>query len=528
MTMRELLSELRKSFKEPGNWAYYANQVEGTIANATAYGEANTKATRSLALKFNLSRREFADLLNTHFLAEAHSRRGSSRGILIAICGSCTHLEHEMYMRQAVDEEGEQVKICSVCATERYFHCGFCGLFKHRDHVSPLVQNRMCDTCWAAQRDHWLICGGCHREYNLEGRSDGRYQHYGAYWIRTEGTRMEETEPSTPEARFYCSTCRAPERSKCKPRQPEFDFPALCLGPHESFHAEEIKEVVTGGGDVTATGVTQIRKMINLKTAHGSTGIDLYEIDTDDFDRRWQTHEGNFPKRLAKLLLTERHLKLTEDLMAEIGNIAKQYTSKPGAHRVSLTRNINLPKAEFVNDNSCWWSDYWYSRCTLKSMGGFGIRLWAQQQKLAYHPNTGNVIDEGLKDVAVGRAWMIPLALTLRGTADNSRFGKWMPDAPLPAEAYVVFNGYDGRRSQDRAELLDFARIIAQMTGKSYRKIDFYAPSMYINGTRIGEDGTPKGVLIAEQSVCAENAKVEILTVPNQCSCPGHPAVRLR
>lgn len=292
------------------------------------------------------------------------------------------------------------------------------------------------------------------------------------------------------------------------------------------IHSDEIKEVTTGGGEVTAQGFAQIRRLVSAKTGGnlGLGGIDLSEIDRDDFDRRWQNAEGNMPKRIAKVLLTQRHMKLTEDLMAEIGNLAKQYTSKPGTHRISLTRNINGPRGEFVNDNSCWWSDYWYSRCTLKGMGGFGVRLWVTHAVNKINPNTGGVIAV-TEDRPVGRAWMIPVALT-NNPADKARYGAWKPDAMLPAPAYVIFNAYDGRSSHDRAELFDFARIIAQMTGKSYRKVGFRAPHMYINGSHLGTDDRPKGVLIAEQSICSSYDTVEILRNPNPCSCPGHPGGR--
>jgi len=237
---------------------------------------------------------------------------------------------------------------------------------------------------------------------------------------------------------------------------------------------------------------------------HGGGGVQLADLINPEygFDSRYQTKEGNFPKRVAKLLINLHNLKLTESLMSEIGNIAQRYTSKPGTYRLSITRNLNLPRTEFVNGDSCWWSSYWWSRCNLKSLGGFGLRTWEMGRYGEEKP--------------VGRAWMVPLGLT-RGVLVPA------PEA-LPAEAYVVFNGYGPHNT--RLDSLEFARMVALLTGKSYRKIDFMVNHhlMYINGTNVGSDSVGKGVLVAEQSICDATSSLTIRAIPNRCTCPGKPA----
>lgn len=515
MTVNEITAAFKAALKEAfiGSRNYYTDMLKAFLDNVWNYGETNTKNLRGWALRFDLSRREFADLCNAYFTVQGGSSRATR--YQVEICTTCTHLEHASSFVLARHADGSQTRICSVCATERFFQCANCASYRLHDQKAPLRHHALCLTCWAIVKQYWLVCHGCHREYSLDTGRVRNWTHYGAYWSTHETGNWREVAPDAPGAYFYCSGCRLPEKSKCQPRQPQFEFPALCLGPEEKLQADRIREVTVGGGEVTEQGLVSIRTLVRTKTTGTdiySSGIDLTEIQTDDFDRRWQNADGNMPKRIAKILLVGRHMKLTEDLMAEIGNLAKQYTSKPGTHRISLTRNINLPRAEFVNDNSCWWSDYWYSRCTLKSLGGLGIRLWTADRRGG--------------DVPVGRAWMIPLAQATG--EDRYSYGAWKPDAPLPAPAYIIFNAYDGRTSQDRAELFDFARIIAQMTGKSYRKVAFTAPNMYINGATLGTDTQSKGVLIAEQSVCSVYNKVEIIRVPNQCSCPGHPGAHRR
>jgi hypothetical protein len=526
LSLTSILTKLKTAIKEPDDFT--TTQFKNFLINASQYGEYNTKQLRGWALKFNLSRREFADLATAYLYADKTenpqlTRHRNNYGLEVVICGTCTHLEWNLYQRPGL-VNGTRVKVCTVCVQERFFGCEHCGAFKHRDERQELRSVNICKTCWVIVGPTWLICTGCGGEYRMSGARE--YHHYGAFWVDSPG--REEVSRTTEGALFYCTRCRAPERSKCKPRVPEFDFPVLCLGPDEKIHSDEIKELTVGGGDVTEGGLTAIRNLVSIRTAGPvidpttgrQQGIHLHELMTDDFDRRWQTVEGNMPKRLAKLLFVQRHMKLTEELMSEIGNLAKQYTSRPGTHRVSLTRNLNGSKSEFVNENSCWWTDYWYSRCTLKSMGGLGVRLWETRPTF----NARGTVS-GSKEFPIGRAWMIPLELLAASNPEKYTWGRFKPDAPLPAPAYIIFNAYDGRSSKDRAELFDFARIIAQMTGKSYRKVHFRAPHMYLNGTALGSDGDPKGVLIAEQSVCSEFATVEISQVPNQCSCPGHPGL---
>jgi hypothetical protein len=217
------------------------------------------------------------------------------------------------------------------------------------------------------------------------------------------------------------------------------------------------------------------------------------------FDPDWQTKEGNMPKRIAKILLMEHHLKLTDELMAELGNIAKAYTTRPSVQRVRLDRAIGRDRHEYVNDNSCWWTDYWYSRCTLKSLGGMAIRCYNGDDKLA-----------------TARGWLIPLWY---GEAYSTG---WKPEPDLAkANGYVVFNVYD---RNGKLEAMHLGRMVAQMTGKSYKRVALGVHAMYVNGTeRMGRAGYSGSVLIAEQSLCDKTREISITRIPNKCDC-GVPA----
>jgi len=261
------------------------------------------------------------------------------------------------------------------------------------------------------------------------------------------------------------------------------------------MHSGEIKEITIGGGDVSSSGMRAIYDAIYNKTrGEEAYGVSISRLlEPERFDPSWVTKEGNMPKRIAKILLTDHHLKLTEDLMAELGNIAKAYTTKPSVQRVRLDRVIGHDRHDYINDNSCWWTDYWYSRCTLKSLGGMAVRCYNE---------------EGTESTA--RGWLIPLQF------DDY---KWQPQPDLgKATGYVVFNVYD---RSNRLEAMHFGRMIAQMTGKSYKRLGLAVHNMYVNGgDRANRPGYSGSVLIAEQSLCEQTTgPITIRAIPNKCTC---------
>jgi hypothetical protein len=254
-------------------------------------------------------------------------------------------------------------------------------------------------------------------------------------------------------------------------------------------------EVSVPGGEVSEQGLLAIKERIFQVTSKGGKyqGVLLQELFDGTIDATWQTKEGNFPKRVAKALYVERQIKLTDMLMTEIGNLAKQYTSIEAVHRIGFTRDLNQGREQFVNGDSCWWTDYWYSRCSHKQMGGIGVR-------------TFNAYDEPQT-----RAWLLPMEMvkTDRYGDPNPRGTRtaWLRHLEIPAPAYVLFNAYE-------MEALPYGRLIAQMTGKSYRKIRFVMDRAYVN---TNNDGNSTGILIAEQSVCSETTEVYIN--PPTCGC---------
>ena len=187
------------------------------------------------------------------------------------------------------------------------------------------------------------------------------------------------------------------------------------------------------------------------------------------------------------------------ELLSEIGNIGRAHSNGSNVE-VEVTRDLNLPAEDFAHEDSCWWQSYYHGRCALKSNGGFGLRSFGYDEHEEYEyvvgpwanpyytdPATGmprNYVPTGkiVRTPAVtGRAWVMPLRYV---------DGDFRPtfDAETP-DALVVFNGYGDLEGYTPA------RIVAGMYGMTYRKVNFYADPMYVNGNA--------GYLVASEEIAA-------------------------
>lgn len=232
-----------------------------------------------------------------------------------------------------------------------------------------------------------------------------------------------------------------------------------CESPHDAqtfvmpdgTAQDEIIEVTLPDGDITGDGMYEIRNVI------------FREVPNDDYvlrDRlitavynvgsQYVTKDGKFSKRIAKYLHRHWSTKASDDVLSKIGQAA-QKASVGGTKRVAFTRQLNLSAEDFYHEGSCWWSEYSYSRCTLKSNGGLGMRTFSEE------------------GYVTGRAWVFPL----RRRED----GKLLPTFDTSgADAFVVFNGYG-----DLSEAAQGRALAATVEGWVSRKVGFDPGNMYVN-----------------------------------------------
>jgi hypothetical protein len=177
---------------------------------------------------------------------------------------------------------------------------------------------------------------------------------------------------------------------------------------------------------------------------------------------QWQGKRGNYTRRLSREVYNTMGLKIPGALVSKIGNYAKEHSSDTSEWAVEFTRDLNLSPEDFCHEDSCWWGSYYESRCALKSWGGLGIRTFE---------------NDGYADVPTGRAWVQPLNKDMQPTHNT-----------INAHAYVVFNCYEA------LSMAKPARIIAHLTGRTYRKIQLNSDAQYINGD--------SGWLVADEETC--------------------------
>lgn len=295
------------------------------------------------------------------------------------------------------------------------------------------------------------------------------------------------------DANFSC--CSVPE--------PEFSFPAPGAD-HETIANDRQFPVTSAGGVISADGMGEVYNYLSRTNRHPQLWDLIYGEDSTVYvGPEWTTKAGNFPKRVAKRYL-QAGLKLSTEQLAEIGNIARRHTSSGETYMVAFTRDLNAPASEFLHNGSCWWTSESQSRCLLKQYGGLAMRTWSVGESTRLSTTSCQcescVRDATRVPVAAGRlrsrAWVLPLAqsgeLPLCATSDA-----------LTADVFVLFNAYglDGYEQ---------ARLLAQITGKSYRKIEFRFGNAYINNGN--------GFLIASPQRCQCTNGV-LLTAHRECRC---------
>jgi hypothetical protein len=197
-------------------------------------------------------------------------------------------------------------------------------------------------------------------------------------------------------------------------------------------------------GTISDEGIDQIKLYLHRQ------GERNLAYDLDKLGDKWQTREGNYAKRLSRHAYKTHQVKLTQDIMSQVGCIARDHSTQVSSE-IDVTRDLNQSAEYFYHEDSCWWGGYSESRCALKTNGGFGLRSFSGHS-------------------TSGRAWVMPMRLTENGQLTPT-FNTMTPDA------FVVFNGY--------GDLSGYAapRILAHMAGWTYRKISFSCAPMYVNSS---------------------------------------------
>lgn len=316
------------------------------------------------------------------------------------------------------------------------------------------------------------VCDDCLRTYRA---CEACEEHF-ADWSAVEG--YVYCEPCFEEVASFCDECdeyyldvnaeyHQHRGCECEAPHTTFEFPNNGDG---TVTQDQRFTIHLPKGTIDEQGLGRIRALLhsNVRTNDGYR-IDLWELDKvlDTIGPLWQAKRGNFTKRLSSALYKDWNVKVPTEILSEVGNLARQHSTDEAVWHIEFTRDLNQSAQAFANEGSCWWSvndSYGQSRCALKSWGGLGLRSYDHTEDHSNNPT--------------GRIWVQPVDENMKPT-----------HATLDAHAYVVFNGY--------GELDGYvgARIIAHLTGKTYRRIDLHSDAQYVNGGF--------GFLVAAEEVCA-------------------------
>lgn len=302
---------------------------------------------------------------------------------------------------------------CPSCVRHHYRQCNDCGEY---------------DQTWSHTLGGDSVCEGCVENYSF-------CEDCGGYYFHDD----------------YDDHDHSPAGCDCESPATRF---AVRNDGQGMLQNDERVTITLPAGTVDEEGIVRIRQYLRRHVPDDEqTGYNGYAVAelVGDLGREWQTGKGNFTKRLSRAAYQKLGMKLTPEVISQVGCIASDH-SRAINFAIETTRNLNMSAADFFHEDSCWWQSYSESRCALKSSGGFGLRTFGE-----------------LGDVR-GRAWVMPLKR--RGGRDRlvPTFNTETPDA------FVVFNGYGD------LEGYSAARIVSHMAGMTYRKIDFYAEPMFING----------------------------------------------
>ena len=354
-------------------------------------------------------------------------------------------------------------------------NCATCDAVVDADDAYPVDGDTMCEPC-RSLRDI-VVCGRCDEMVT--------------YWSTVEGDAA--CRDCTDCDAHYCDECDGvvwSEGDHYENHDEEDSSTGCCDAPNQTFSIPSYAAAHTENDTMVSVSVTDnlvrgsgIDRIYEVLAAYRGT---LDEATRPEWrylsaalrsiGREYKNEGGVFAKRLrsavykrTKEVIThcEEHdgladtcaavaLSLPPELVSKIGQIARDH-STPLDLELAITRDLNRSAYDFGHEESCWWSDYAHSRCTLKSNAGFGLRSFGGR---------------GDWDVT-GRTWVIPCAVSY-----VDQWGAQLKPTSGEAHAYIVFNGY-GDLSETRG-----AQALAAMTGLSVSQNVDFSPgndAMYVN-----------------------------------------------
>ena len=248
---------------------------------------------------------------------------------------------------------------------------------------------------------------------------------------------------------------------------------------------------------------------------------------------------GTMPKRISKYLYKSCKLKISSEMMAEIGNIARQHTVKEDIFVFDITQQLDWSAGDFGDNGSCYFDgEYNHSRLGLINAEQYALRLFRHKderleinrvtsipkRRWACRTRAMHVEYNKVSELCPCRYCMNAKQLRKQ---DLAKYGDI-----LLTEDVVIYRTYPLGAGYGRAwlveqdnnlvtfnaygeyQLMQISRILSTIMGKSYRKtnIDHSTRDLYLNG-----DGCVIGNEVSDLTQVMLTFKVEYPVSMSTC-----------
>lgn len=194
------------------------------------------------------------------------------------------------------------------------------------------------------------------------------------------------------------------------------------------------------------------------------------------------TYAGTISKRIQSYLFKAHDIKLGENDVAALGNLAAQHVLDAREFYFDFDENLKWKAGEYGDKGSCFWTQKPHVLPLLKHFGGFSIRLYDRDTE---------------KRKGIGRALIMPLVAGKDG---------YQPDQFRNPLGLLVFNGYGSfgknygkssvsSQTYGQMQVYDYARLLALFLGVSYERVMLAVNGSYEYPLYVNNQGT--AVLVA-------------------------------
>jgi len=225
-----------------------------------------------------------------------------------------------------------------------------------------------------------------------------------------------------------------------------------------------------------AVKIIIIRATTNSLTT--SSRISLY----GEIDWRWKVtgkgpYVGTLPKRIGKLLYKRHGIKLSSDVMAEIGTAGSMHASHVRSYYMRFDRTFEWQRGTFGDRSSCFFTCRDRARESMRNGGCWAVQMFTPTE------DSGDFEHEGVALRGLARAWM-----------------------KVQEDDMLIWNGYG-------LDTREVAKILAEIWGLHYAKVRITDNDQPDGLVWINDDG--KGYILTERAeVCDGEENYDLMLEP--------------